>query len=464
MHFELQYFTIGLAVVFSMEDSLKGPYLLKLLAGPNQGAEIALNEETLLVGSGETCDIILSDSLVAAEHIKLHIESSRVTLTPLAAGVTYETKVLEPNKALEIKAFSLIGLGTTYLIIGPQNTSWPRISLEGLLQKTKDDAEAAATQDLFGKIKKIGKKRGHILLTGVVILLLALLVLSNLPRERIADPNRISQGTGSSGNTRALEKDLKAYLEKLREEKGLVLEKAADGVTVLSGYLKTFKERLDIERSLRPYQSTIRVKIMDQESMLTSARELLQVLKVTMLVSALPDGGLQLEGYANSQEKFDDLKSRLMQDVPSLKYVEGKLLTDTDIVQKALDLMATAELEDKLGVGIENDVLTIAGYLSKQQEKAWIAVYTQIRSELTRYLRIIKQVQILDDKTFIHWVFGNTVDSTAVTHSNRWVSLVNGEKLFEGAKLQHDYVLNSIEKDHLVIRKGKTQLRFSINN
>ena len=101
-----------------------------------------------------------------------------------------------------------------------------------------------------------------------MILLLALLVLSNLPRERSADPNRISQAAASSSNTRALEKDLKAYLEKLREEKGLVLEKAADGMTVLSGYLKTFKERLDIERSLRPYQSTIRVKIMDQEDIL----------------------------------------------------------------------------------------------------------------------------------------------------------------------------------------------------
>lgn len=444
-----------------MDANPKGPYLLKLLAGPNQGAEIALNEETLIVGSGDTADIVLSDSLVAAEHLQLHVENDVLTLTALAPGIAYENKILEPNKPQVLDAFKPVGLGTSYFVVGPQQAAWPEFTLEQLLQESKKEAKGKTSKRLAGKIKDLSDTKIYILIGAIAFLFALIFFVWMISGGEDAVSFEQKQGARSVSSRKATFKELTSYLEKLQEEKGLQLESPDMGPILLTGYVKTFQERLDIERALRPYSDKVQVKLMAEGSILSSTKELLSMLKVSMTPEILPNGGLKLTGYAASREQFDMFKKRIMQDIPGIQYIEGDLVTAKDIREMAEAFLEEAGLKGKVGVGVQNDTLVFAGYLSQQQEDIWIETYTKIREALSRYLSIYQNVYVLKDKDFLRWVFGDNIDSVTAS-KNRWVSLVNGQKLFEGAKLEHDYVLTGIQTDRLIISKGSTQLVFMI--
>ncbi len=445
-----------------MEAKLQGPYLLKLLAGPNQGAEIALNEETLLIGSGQTADIVLSDSLVAAEHVRIRVEKNVVTLLALAPGVAYKTRVLEVGKVEELELFTPVGIGTSYFVVGPRDARWPQFTLEELLSKEKEAIQLEATSHLAGKIRTLSDAALYGLLGAIVLAISLAFQLFWISPEK-------KESTESSGGTlhkkagaKALNNhDLKNYIETLKQDKGLRVEQFENGDMLIAGYLDTFEELMQVERALRPYQQTIRLKLIDNEGILASAKEILQSIKVSMTPEALPKGGLKLTGYLTSREKFDELKERLMRDIPGLAYIEEALMTDKDILEKTEKLLASVGLEDKLMLGVDKGSLSLIGNLSVQQEDAWTRIYTTIRKELRPYLKVTQQVSILDDKAFLHWVFGDAVDSVTGGETP-WVSLLNGQKLFVGAKLRYDYVLHSIEPNRITLTKSQSRLMFKI--
>jgi hypothetical protein len=63
-------------------------FLLKIVEGPNKGAEIALVEGVAVtLGKGDDCDFVLVDSTLPAEPLK--VEAS-------ADGVTVDASPLEP--------------------------------------------------------------------------------------------------------------------------------------------------------------------------------------------------------------------------------------------------------------------------------------------------------------------------------------------------------------------------------
>ena len=110
--------------------------LLKIVQGPNAGAEIILAEGmTVSLGKGDSCDILLADMSLADVACELEVNENRV-------------RMLLPGGAEErLEPFRVKFLGeTTAIVIGPETGAWEDIvwpSRSTAASETEDEAQDA---------------------------------------------------------------------------------------------------------------------------------------------------------------------------------------------------------------------------------------------------------------------------------------------------------------------------------
>src|SRR5687768_7650645 len=123
-----------------MPDS--ADWLLKIISGPHQGAEVALRPGRLVVGSHAECDLVLHDVLVAPQHFALTLENGRVSVEPLEGRVYANGKRL--SAASPVPEFGFVTVGTTHLVLGPGAARWPLLSPADVPELEKEPAPSAA--------------------------------------------------------------------------------------------------------------------------------------------------------------------------------------------------------------------------------------------------------------------------------------------------------------------------------
>ena len=90
-------------------------FLLKIVEGPNKGAEIALVEGVeVTLGKNDECDIILADSSLPAKPIAISADGARVK---------FDGEALAP--------FHVTTIGATSLAIGPADAPWGELVWPG---------------------------------------------------------------------------------------------------------------------------------------------------------------------------------------------------------------------------------------------------------------------------------------------------------------------------------------------
>ena len=115
-------FTLGLTL--SNQDN---GFLLKILSGNHHGAEVVFGNESAVIGSDQSSDVVLSDSLIEPLHIELTFSEDGITLKPLSGEVFLDGKLIE-NESVKVEEFQFITIGSTLIVIGPSGKTWPFLS------------------------------------------------------------------------------------------------------------------------------------------------------------------------------------------------------------------------------------------------------------------------------------------------------------------------------------------------
>jgi len=168
--------------------------LLKLLSGPNAGAEMELRPGDWMLGSDEESDLVLLDAGIRAQHLLLHISpEGALTLTPKGGLVMVNGTPL-PGEGLALPPFTLFTVGGAHICWGPSDASWPDLTppplvfqaeekhaaLDGETQAPPPEARLAPNNankvgGIFaaspGKANKVGSRRGK----GIALALLGVL-------------------------------------------------------------------------------------------------------------------------------------------------------------------------------------------------------------------------------------------------------------------------------------------------
>jgi len=99
-----------------------GRNVLRIISGLHTGASRAMAEqEMILVGSGEDCDIVLADGNVAAHHALISLVNGHFSLRALDAPLHVGTSMVHPGDPVELGRVQRVGLGEAALAFGAED-------------------------------------------------------------------------------------------------------------------------------------------------------------------------------------------------------------------------------------------------------------------------------------------------------------------------------------------------------
>ena len=110
-------------------DDATTTLVLRFVRGLHAGAERRCAEhEVILIGSGNDCDLILSDPGVATHHCLVSVIGKAFSIRPLDASVRIRTRTVEQGDAVVFDAFTPIEIGEATFAVGDvKSDRWPRL-------------------------------------------------------------------------------------------------------------------------------------------------------------------------------------------------------------------------------------------------------------------------------------------------------------------------------------------------
>lgn len=324
-------------------SSTRKQWLLKVIAGPHQGAEIGLYAGKTLVGSDDECDVVLHDILVAPQHLELELADTGITAAPLGGRVFANGKRIREAR-LAVPDFGFLSIGGTHLVVGPADGKWPLLSAADIpeLEKetetpteSKPEEEGAANDSAdtagpegpkpivataavpLAPAPQPSSKAGPILgiAAGLLLLLGWAVVYSGL--------------SGGAAKSEAVEETTAERARAVVEEMGAVgsiqVEESAGGRVSITGYVDTEVRQRELQMALREAVPGTRIKIYSLEKIASTARSLIDVRQLPLTVSSLSEGKLKISGKLPSADPWILMRQSLMREVPGISGIEDSV-------------------------------------------------------------------------------------------------------------------------------------------
>ena len=324
--------------------------LLKIVQGPNAGAEIVLAEGmTVSLGKGDSCDILLADQSLADVACELEVNAERV-------------RMLLPGGAEErLEPFRVKFLGeTTALAVGPETGAWDELvwPSRGAAPSAEPDGgerdvpSSAEPEQVESDVASPGKRRGCgcaaalILFAPVAAVALIFLLwpfrsgISNLlgplsPRVRQVAYVVHDAGTGVCGFLCGLAKD--AFSTDVHDEAcvppppsiqdvasryGLSCVET-NGTCALSGNFATRAQRLSATAEAYAAKPGVALDLSDDESLRSATAEVLELVSEGKLkVHSATNRILALSGFSPGASDLRMVLEAIRADVPHVRNVD----------------------------------------------------------------------------------------------------------------------------------------------
>ena len=310
-------------------------FILKIVEGPNRGAEIALVEGVAVtLGKGDECDIVLADSTLPDEPLSIEATGDAVTVN-----------------GEQLEQFAVKTLGATSFAVGPADAPWGELKWPAKGEISRKDAEpqgketqaeeahgeedlrdSATPREEKADAPEPEKKKHGCLGCLVVLVLLVLLrgVLAWLFRATVRpyaekvlayarESLHVGGGTGGAGMGAALP----MTLSEVSSSYGLELEEN-DGQAKLSGNLKTRAERLRATAEAYEARPGVDLDLSDDESFRAAADDaLFTITEGAMKVVAATNRVLSIAGTSPSPFALKRILESLSADLPKLRDIDA---------------------------------------------------------------------------------------------------------------------------------------------
>ena len=303
-------------------------FLLKIVEGPNKGAEIALVEGVAVtLGKGDDCDIVLADPTMP--DAPLSVEAS-------ADGVTVGGEPLEP--------FSVKTFGSTSFAVGPADAPWGELkwpkpedredSTEPPNHTTAEPPPPPTAEPPNSPTtEQPNRRRGGcfgclFVLLGLLLVLVALVWLfwdAVKPRAESLWEKLHADRSGSGDSPTAQTSGSGTQFSNLREiaAKYALSLAESDGRARISGNLKTRRDRLAATAEAYGAQPGVELDLSDDESLRASAEDALFTLTEGALkVVAATNRVVSIAGSSRSPVLLKKTLEALNADLPKLRNVD----------------------------------------------------------------------------------------------------------------------------------------------
>ena len=309
-------------------------FILKIVEGPNRGAEIALVEGVAVtLGKGDECDIVLADSTLPEEPLSIEATGDAVTVN-----------------GEQLEQFAVKTLGATSFAVGPADAPWGELKWNrgtgngepgtgngeretGNGKREDEDAprdpSPAPEEEKLPEPDK--KKHGYLGCIVVVVLFVLLLAafawffrstVRPYAEKALAYARETFHFGGGAGGVGTGATRLMT-LSEVASRYGLELEEN-DGQAKLSGNLKTRAERLRATAEAYEARPGVDLDLSDDESFRSAADDaLFTITEGAMKVVAATNRVLSIAGTSSSPFALKRILESLNADLPKLRDIDA---------------------------------------------------------------------------------------------------------------------------------------------
>ena len=494
-----------------------GVRLLKVLAGPQRGAEAKLSEGDYLLGSAEGCDFVLCDASVAPEHARLVVQNGEVQLRAADSGLLVDGRPLEAGQTAQLSAETVIGIGTTVVAVGTTETDWSSMVLlattarveyngrtTGTATPESDDAEQrATTEDDVGQSRppadgaprasepsdpiaeaQAGSEEKqpahHGSARRLAWIAAALVVIAAIS---LMTTHLIGTRTDGVDDPAAREEAAKRSLLEARKVVAasdfpdLDVKLNRDGTVVVECYTPTAADKKTITSTLATKGIEAEQRIWPVEVMMSDVRETLDRLGGgTIKHRYVGQGTVAFEGYYSGTLSSDELAAMVGDEVPAVRSIQSGEHTLAEAAADMRSRIRKNNLADFLNVAPDGAKVVVTGVLDSDQMKVW----QEVRGAFDAAMHGLPHVE---SSVRAQKVMGDQLQDRETPSSGQkssasptgfpelsirgvigrdigpiYVLLNNGVRLRRGDVVNGGFVVEKIGLEHVVLRRG-TQRR-----
>lgn len=450
-------------------------YLLKIISGPHQGAEVALDEGELIIGSSQNCDLILSDSLVSAEHLKIVVTEGGVSIIALASPVYYDGEEIARDEEVHVEPFKFISVGTTHSIIGPVEGEWPALSAADIPSLTRLEKESAATEEREFEEQEIETLEGEggppvetpvepaVIHTGFQrivkdkktlfiyagSLLLIILVVLGFIFWGISESAEIAEKVDTQG-------EIAKVIAQTQSPQTFSMEEL-NGKYIIKGWVKTNEDRHKIETALRKIHN-VTYDIKSQEQALENARDFFKAINATISVSEIEPGKIKLTGYFGDDKGWEDVKADLAKDVPGFKLVKDEVLTPNKLYPIIAEILGKHNVSEIVRFVPQMDGVIIKGMISKTDIPPIKDAIIEFQGRVGQEIPIKNQVIVAKEEDL-----NLNIDMDGIVIGKHgFIITKSGKRIFEGGVLQGGYKVEKISRDGVILSKDDKKITLKL--
>lgn len=384
---------------FDLADS--GRWLLKVVSGPNNGAEFSMKTGTSYVLGNEpsTCDIILQDVSVSRQHMRLSItEDNKVYVEDLGSsnGTIIDQQKIEQKT--ELAPNTLVTLGTTTIAVidteGERHTIISPLlpSIANILkqQEEKKAQEAAAAQQQATPMtgpetvqpnmetqepeESIIKSASNLVFIATItgVLLIASIGITFLFQSKEVTTPKVD-----------IQKAIQEALANFPAVK--FTYNTATGRLFLSGHVLTNVDRNQVLYNLQSLTPNY-VKAIDNSIIVDEViwQEFNQIISRNtnwkgVNIHAPNPGHFILSGYLKTRQQSDSLADYMGQNFPFINLLQTKINVEEDIANEINQILQEDGFRD-VQLTIANGEVTLNGNIAVSQTSLFNDALKKIKS------------------------------------------------------------------------------------
>lgn len=434
------------------------PWLIKVLNGPNAGAQILVSGE-VTVGTSVDCDLILNDPHICSIHCQIKKgEEEAFEIVPKEGVVFINGKKLEQPIG-KLNLGDVLTLGSTHLTGGPSEKLWPPVTIP-TIQEVRAEAPKA-TSDQSPKViaaaesavsikKKLALSRTSILsliIVGVLLFFgisfLKILIHKNLKINKSEfKPSAFQQQEKID-----LEQDQKvtqSAIQNLQKLFPKVYIKAVsvNGQKVCYVYTKDQIEYDEVRRLLNKKNLPVATLLISIDDINESGTAMMQALNLSVSIVVDERGRATWTGYVPTQKVFDSMKEQIARDIPAITENSYHIILGEEAAKIAMNIL----MKNQFGAVIvtpERNNLTLTGSVFEGDQQRWKKALQELEATFGNKVKLANLVTVSPMPVHQQIFFNAPVVSVSVS-SFPYAVLQNGEHIFVGAKVRNGYTVEAI--------------------
>ena len=448
------------------------PWLIKVLNGPNAGAQILVSGE-VTVGTSVDCDLILNDPHICSIHCQIKKdEEESFDIIPKEGIVFINGKKVEAAVG-KLKLGDVLTLGSTHLTGGPSEQLWPPVTIP-VIQEVRAEAAAPSTAGEVPKApttttasikKRLALSRQSILrliLIGVLLFFgtafLRVLVHNNLKMKKSDFKPSVFQKT-EEADIKEEQKITQGAIQSLRKLLPEIYIKpiTANGQNVFYIYTKDQVQYDEVRRILNKKNLPVVNILINIDDIDDSGIAMMQALNLSVSITVDEKGRATWTGYVPTQNAFDSMKEQIARDIPAITDNTYHIILGEEAAKTAMNILMKNQF-GAIVVTPEQNNLTLTGSVFEGDQLRWKGALQELETTFGNKVKLANLVLVSPTPVQQQIFFNAPVVSVSIS-SFPYAVLRNGEHIFIGAKVRNGYTVEAITTKGIeLVNRGSKKL------